>query len=53
VTINDVPIGPWLTAGAAILAAGMWLGSLQQRVNQIEATQQYYHGVVLPAALAK
>lgn len=37
-------LAPWLTLAAAILAAGMWLGSLQQRVSQLEFESRYYHG---------
>jgi hypothetical protein len=36
----------WLGIGAALLAAGIWLGSLQQRVAQLERTQTYLHGAI-------
>lgn len=36
----------WLTIGAAILGAGLWLGALQQRVKTLEQTQHYLHGDV-------
>lgn len=42
-------IKTWLSIGAAILAAGIWLGSLQQRVAEIEKKQLYLHGeITLP-----
>lgn len=34
----------WITIGAALLAAGIWLGALQNRVQQLERGQTYYHG---------
>ena len=37
-------IAPWLSIVAAILAAGMWLGNLAQRVSSLEANQSFLHG---------
>lgn len=34
----------WLPLIGAILSAGMWLGSLQQRVTQLEREELYSHG---------
>jgi hypothetical protein len=34
----------WLGIGAMLLAAGMWLGALQQRVKSLEEKQTYVHG---------
>ena len=39
-------LAPWLTIGAAILAAGLWLGRLDQRVASLERTQHYLHGTI-------
>ena len=36
----------WLPVLAAILAAGMWLGNLQSRVNALDREQHYIHGEV-------
>lgn len=37
-------LAPWLTLAAAVLAAGMWLGRLDQRVAAVEAEQRFLHG---------
>lgn len=37
-------LAPWLTIGAAILAAGMWLGSLQTRVTVLEQRDHFLNG---------
>lgn len=29
-----------------LVTAGMWLGSLQQRVNQLEQRDRYLHGII-------
>lgn len=42
--VKAADLAPWLTLAGAILAAGMWLGALQQRVTQIEFENRYYHG---------
>ena len=46
-------LAPWLTLAAAILAAGMWLGGLQQqtrsnteRISNLESEQHYLHGAI-------
>ena len=39
-------VGVWITIAAAILAAGMWLGSLNTRVTTLEKTQDYLHGPI-------
>jgi hypothetical protein len=39
-------IGAWISVGAAILAAGLWLGRLDGRVAALENEQRYLHGAV-------
>lgn len=44
----------WLGVAAALLAAGIWLGSLSQRVSELERKSIYFHGnVVVPQGAAK
>jgi hypothetical protein len=39
----------WITVAGALVAAGIWLGSLQNRVAQLEKDQHYYHGTLTAA----
>ena len=46
---SDMPA--WVPVVGAILAAGLWLGALAQRVTTLEHEQSYLHGnVTLPGA---
>jgi hypothetical protein len=42
-------IGLWFSVAAAILGAGMWLGSLESRVTQLEKNEIYFHGTTQSA----
>lgn len=35
---------PWLSLCAAVLAAGMYVGRLDQRITNLEALTHYMHG---------
>lgn len=35
---------PWLTIGAALIAAGLYIGRLEGRIAVVEAQQHYIHG---------
>ena len=41
-------VATWLTIGAMLIGAGIWLGKLQQQVSDMNAKshaqQVYYHG---------
>ena len=45
-TLTPAQLLPWLSLGAAILAAGLWLGKLDQRVTTLEKTDTYLHGAI-------
>ena len=34
----------WVPVVAALIAAGMYIGALAQRVTNIEREQEFYHG---------
>lgn len=35
---------PWLTLVATLLAAGMWLGKMQQQIVDLQDSRAFYHG---------
>lgn len=39
-------LATWMSLGAALLAAGLWLGRLDGRVTAVENEQRYLHGTV-------
>ena len=41
-----IPLGLLLPLVGAILAAGLYLGRLEQRVSELEEEQEYSHGDV-------
>ena len=46
---SDLPA--WVPIVGAILAAGLWLGSLAQRVTNLENQELYLHGhIAVPGA---
>jgi len=51
--MKAVDLLPWLSLGAAILAAGLWLGrndqsdrDMERRITNLEAQQHYLHGTI-------
>lgn len=47
-TMKPSEMQVWLGIGALLLAAGIWLGQLNQRVSHLEANELYLHGKVNP-----
>ena len=43
-----IPLGLLLPLVGAILAAGLYLGRLEQRVSQLEVEQRFSHGDLRP-----
>jgi len=43
-TLGSSLVATWITVAAALLAAGLFLGRLDQRVTTLEQQQQYLHG---------
>ena len=41
---DQLDVALMLKIGAGILAAGMWLGSLQMKVNDLTADHAYHYG---------
>lgn len=37
-------VATWLTIGAMLIGAGIWLGKLQQQVTDMKAVADYMHG---------
>lgn len=39
-------VATWITIGAMLIGAGIWLGKLQQQVTDMQQIDQYLHGDV-------
>ena len=37
-------VATWISIGAMLIGAGIWLGKLQQQVSDMKTEQQYFHG---------